>query len=211
VPFALLRSPAPRGTICITAVGDQIMGMPLHKLTLSDFLDWENNQVEKHEFYRGEVSMMVGARRSHGRVVLNLATRLSMHLAGTRCQVFTEGMKVQIADDTLFYPDVFITCDAADLRTDMIFRAPVLVVEVLSPSTAGYDLGEKFAHYRRLASLKEYLLVDPESRRVEAFRRNEQNQWVLHDMTDSDTLHVACVDARLPLAQVFDGVTPDEE
>lgn len=186
------------------------MGMPLRKLTLNDFLDWENAQVERHEFDRGEVFAMVGARRSHGRVVLNLATRLSLHLAGSRCQVFTEGMKVQIADDTIFYPDVFITCDPADLRTDMIFRAPLLVVEVLSPGTAGYDLGQKFAQYRRLASLKEYLLVDPETRRVEAFRRNDQNQWVLHDMTDGETLHVACVDARITLAQLFDGVTPEE-
>jgi Uma2 family endonuclease len=156
------------------------------------------------------VFMMVGGRRTHGTVIANLARHLGNHLAGTKCRVFSESMKVQIADDTLFYPDVFITCDAADLRTDMIFRAPVLVVEVLSPSTAGYDLGEKFAHYRRLASLKEYLLVDPDTRRVEAFRRNDQDQWVLHDMTDGDTLHVACVEARIPLAQLFDGVTPEE-
>jgi Uma2 family endonuclease len=186
------------------------MGMPLQKMSLQEFLGWENNQAERHEFLRGEVFAMVGARRTHGRVVLNIATRLALHLAGTRCQVFSEGMKVQIADDTIFYPDIFVTCDAADLRTEMVFRAPVLVVEVLSPGTVAYDRGQKFSLYRRLASLKEYLLVDPDTRRVEAFRRNEQDQWVLHDMSEGDVLEVACLEAKVTMAQVFDGVTPEE-
>lgn len=186
------------------------MGMPLHKLTLEAFLDWENSQGERHEFHRGEVFLMVGGRRTHGTVISNLARHLGNHLVGSKCRVFIEGMKVQIADDTIFYPDVFVTCDATDLRTDMIFRSPVLVVEVLSPGTAAYDLGQKFALYRRLTSLKEYLLVDPDTRRVEAFRRNEQNQWVLHDMSESDTLEVACLNAQIAMAQVFDGVTPEE-
>jgi Uma2 family endonuclease len=184
------------------------MGMPLQKMSLEEFLGWENLQAERHEFHRGEVFLMVGARRTHGRVVLNLATRLSLHLADTRCQVFSEGMKVQIADDTIFYPDVFVTCDAEDLRTDMIFRSPILVVEVLSPSTVAYDRSQKFALYRRLASLKEYLLIDPDTRRVEAFRRNDQDLWVLHDMSESESLEVACLEARVPMNQVFDGVDP---
>ncbi len=78
-----------------------------------------------------------------------------------------EGMKVQIADDTVLYPDVFVTCDKADLATDRIFTAPTLVIEVLSPSTQGYDRSQKFALYRRIPALQEYILVDPDTRRVE--------------------------------------------
>jgi Uma2 family endonuclease len=185
------------------------MGMPLKTMSLDEFIAWENEQTGRNEFHRGEVFAMVGGRRTHGRVVVNIATRLSLALSGTPCQVFSESMKVQIADDTILYPDIFVTCDADDLRTEMVFRAPTLVVEVLSPTTQSYDRSQKFALYRRLASLKEYLLVDPDSRRVEAFRRSESDQWVLHDMSDGDTLQVASLAATLPMAQVFEGVDVD--
>lgn len=177
-------------------------------LTLEAYLAWENEQPEKHEFHRGEVFAMVGGRRSHGRVMLNLARRVAEGLDGTACQVFADSMKLQIGEDTVLYPDVFVTCDRADLATDQIFRSPTVVFEVLSPSTQSYDRSAKFALYRRIAALKEYVLVDPESRRVEAFRRNPQDQWVLCDMSDEATLEVASLQLRIAMADVFDGVDP---
>ena len=96
--------------------------------------------------------------------------------------------------------------DEADLATDRIFTAPTLVVEVLSPSTQAYDRSQKFALYRRIPALMEYILVDPDTRRVEAFRRNADDQWVLHDMSDGDVLEAASVGARIALADVFAGV-----
>ena len=181
------------------------------KLTLEAYLAWENEQPEKHEFHRGEVFAMVGGRRAHGRVVSNLNRRLSEALDGSPCQVFTESMKVQIADDTVLYPDVFVTCNNADLATEMIFRSPTLVVEVLSPSTQAYDRSQKFALYRRIPALKEYIVVDPDTRRVEAFRRNAQDEWVLHDMSDGETMDAASVGCRVALPDVFDGIDPPAE
>ena len=176
------------------------------RLTLEAFLAWENEQPEKHEFHRGEVFAMGGARRAHGRTVSNLNRRLSEALDPSPCQVFAETMKVQIGDDTVLYPDIFVTCDTADLRTDLIFRAPTLVIEVLSPSTQAYARRAKFALYRRIPALQEYILVDPDpdTRRVEAFRRGADNLWVLHDMSETDTLVAASVDARVAMADVFD-------
>jgi Uma2 family endonuclease len=176
------------------------------KLSLQDYLAWEEQQPERHEFYRGEVFAIVGAKRVHGRVVNNLGAELRQALKGTPCQVFHEGMKLQVADDAVLYPDLFVTCDPADLATEQIFRAPVLVVEVLSPSTQGHDRSRKFALYRRLASLREYLLVDPDTRRVEAFRRTADDKWVLHDMSEADTLEVACLSIRVAMAEVFAGI-----
>ena len=178
------------------------------KLTLEAFLAWENEQPEKHEFHRGEVFAMVGARRAHGRTVINLIRRLSEALDLSPCQVFAETMKVQIGDDTVLYPDLFVTCDRADLATEIIFRAPILVIEVLSPSTQAYDRSAKFALYRRIPALQEYILVDPDTRRVEAFRRGADNLWVLHDMSEADTLVAASVDVRVAMADVFDGIDP---
>ncbi len=184
------------------------MGLPLQLMSLTAFLEWENAHADKHEYHRGEVFLMVGGRREHGRVVANLVRQLGNRIEGSPCQVFAEGMKVQIGEDTILYPDVFVTCDQADLATDMIFRAPKLVIEVLSPSTQAYDRSQKFALYRRLDSLQEYVLIDPDNRRVEAFRRNDQNQWVLDDMSLNETLALPCVKGHISMSQVFDGIDP---
>lgn len=184
------------------------MALAQTRMTLDEFIAWENTQPERHEFFRGEVFAMVGGRRTHGRVISNLVRRLGNLLDGTPCQVFAESMKLQVADDTLLYPDVFVTCDRADLATDMVFRAPTLVIEVLSPSTQGYDRSGKFALYRRLPSLQEYLLVDPETRRVEGFQRKPSGEWVFVDMSEGGPLASQSLGLEIPLAQVFDGVEP---
>jgi Uma2 family endonuclease len=176
------------------------------KLSLEAYMAWEELQPERHEFYRGEVFAMVGAKRIHGRVVNNLAAELRQALKGSPCQVFHEGMKLQVVDDAVLYPDLFVTCDKDDLATEQVFRAPMLVIEVLSPSTQGYDRSQKFALYRRLKSLREYVLVDPESRRVEAFRRSADDAWVLHDMSESDSLHLAGLEISVTMGEVFAGL-----
>ena len=181
------------------------------KLTLQAYLDWENAQEERHEFVQGSVFAMTGGRRTHGRVLLNLASHLANALAGTPCQVFVDSMKVQAAEDTVLYPDVFVTCDAADLATDQIFRAPTLIIEVLSPSTQAYDRSQKFALYRRISALMEYVLVDPDTRRVEAFRRNAAGEWVLHDMSDDDAFVATSLDLSIAMTDVFAGIDPPPE
>ena len=184
------------------------MGSPLPKLTFEAYLAWESEQPEKYEFHRGEIFAMVGGRRVHGVVVSNLSRLLGNELQGSPCRVFSEGMKVQPADDTILYPDVFVTCDPGDLRTEMIFQAPKLVIEVLSPSTQAYDRSHKFALYRRMASLQEYALVDPDTRRIEVFRIGGNGLWVLHDMSELPVLTLASVACDVKMADVFDGVEP---
>ena len=181
-------------------------GIPATKLTLAEYIEWENAQPDKNEFVRGEVFAMDGERRIHGRVVSNLACLLASHLTGSACQVFAQTMKLQVAGNSILYPDIFVTCDPEDLRTDQIFHAPLVVVEVLSPSTHAYDRSLKFALYRGVASLREYVLIDPESRQVEAFRVGADGLWVLHEMTGQPSLSVPAIDATIPMAEVFAGV-----
>ena len=182
------------------------MGMPIQKLTLAEYIEWENAQLERNEFVRGEVFAMVGGRRIHGRVVGNLVRAFANRLEGSPCQVFAESMKLQVAGDTILYPDVFVTCDRDDLRTDQIFFSPIVVVEVLSPSTQAYDRGLKFSLYRSVPSLREYVLIDPDSRQVEAFRVGADGLWVLHDMSGQPALAVPAIDAIIPMHEVFAGV-----
>lgn len=184
------------------------MGRPLEKLTLQAFLEWEETQETKNEFYRGEVFAMVGARRSHGRVVGNLVRHVGNALDGTPCQVFHEGMKVQIAEVAILYPDVFVTCDPADLATESVFRSPKLVVEVLSPSTEDYDRSGKFALYRGLMSMSEYVLINPETRRVESFVRDGAGNFVFHDWSDAPALRLESIGLEVDIAALFAGLMP---
>ena len=182
------------------------MALPAQKLLLVDFLVWENTQAGRNEFYRGEVFAMVGARRVHGLIGGNLFATLKSHLKGSPCRAFVADMKVQVADDALFYPDVFVTCDTQDLKTELVFRQPKLIVEVLSPGTEAFDRGLKFAAYRQIDALQEYLLIDPDTRRVEVYRRNERRSFELHDQTGHPQLQLTSVDLLMPMAEVFDGV-----
>ena len=181
------------------------MGLPISKMTLAEFLAWESGQTERHEFYRGEIFAMVGGTARHNRVILNLAAQISAHLDGTPCQVFAETMKVRLADEGVLYPDVMVTCGKAQAGDEQTITDPKLIIEVLSPSTKGYDKRDKFVLYRSLASLREYVLIDPSSREVEVFTMTEAG-WLLTDQTSASDLVLASVGCRLPMELVFKGV-----
>jgi len=182
------------------------MGVPLHKMSLGEYLAWEANQPDRNEFWRGEVFAMVGGKRGHGRVVANLMRHLGNHLDDSPCQAFSENMKVQVADEAVLYPDVFVTCDREFSAGQAVFTAPLLIIEVLSPSTQAYDRSQKFAIYRRLASLREYALIDPDTRRVEVFRLGDDGLWNLLDMSDGPTLTLASVEAHIAMGDLFKGM-----
>ena len=150
--------------------------MPQQKMGLAEFLAWEEIQPERHEFYGGETYAMVGGTARHNRVILNLASRIGDHLSGTQCQVFAENMQVQIGNGVL-YPDVVVGCGKADAGDEQTVTNPTLIMEVLSPSTKGYDKREKFILYRTLASLREYALIDPVKRELEVFTLVQGGVW----------------------------------
>jgi Uma2 family endonuclease len=175
--------------------------------SFEDYLAYESEQPEKHEFVRGEIFAMAGARRAHVTVSLNLASAFKTHLRGTPCRTYMADMKVRVeAADCGFYPDVMVSCDARDHAADLYLSHPILVVEVLSDSTAAYDRGNKFADYRKLPSLQEYVIVDIDSRRVECFRRNADKHWVLFDFEGDGECEFASIGFSMPLAAVFEDV-----
>ena len=181
------------------------MGVPLAKKTLAEFLAWEEHQPERHEFFRGETFAMVGGTARHNRVIMNLGSSIAAHLDGTGCQVFAESMKVQISEGIL-YPEVVVTCGKAEAGDEQIVTDPKLIIEVLSPSTKGYDQRDKFILYRSLASLRESALIDPSDRRVEVFTLADAGAWMLVDQTQADALTLCSIGLRLPRAAVFKGV-----
>ena len=158
---------------------------------------------------RGEVFAMVGGRRVHNILAGNVFATLKQQLKGSPCFAFIENAKLQTAAGDIFYPDVFVTCDAQDLRTEQIFKTPTLIVEVLSPSTQAYDRGLKFTLYRSLASLREYALVDPDTREVQLFRRGADGLFTLHDLTGAAQVEFASIGCVVTADDLFEGIVPD--
>lgn len=172
-----------------------------HKgMTADEFLAWDEHQTLRHEFVRGELFAMAGGDDRNNTLALNLVVALRPHLRGTPCRVYANDVKLRVdLADCYFYPDLMVTCSGLDAANRLIKREPKLVVEVLSPSTAAYDRGGKFADYRMLPTLQEYLLVDIDSRRCDLFRKRESDGlWVLHPFDGDQTLHLASVDLHIP-------------
>ncbi len=180
-----------------------------HTMSASEFLTWDATVTERHEFVAGEVFAMAGAEDRHVTVALNVAMALRQHLSGTPCRTYMSDMKLHVAAAaSYFYPDVMVTCNEADHTSPLIKSAPVLVVEVLSPGTAAYDRGEKFAHYRRVESLQEYMLVDIDTRRTDVYRKGTDGLWVLHPLDAGHTVHLASVALEIPADVLFAEVEP---
>jgi Uma2 family endonuclease len=165
------------------------------------FLAWEAGQALRHELVDGEVYAMAGAEERHVTVAGNAYMALRQALAGTPCRTFLTDMKLRpLGADDFFYPDVFVTCAEADRALAQFKREPALIVEVLSPATAAYDRGEKFARYRRMASVREVVFVDVDTRRIDVHRRGADGLVVLHAFEPGEDVVLASVGATLAAA-----------
>lgn len=180
------------------------------RMSAAEFLAWDAGQALKHEFLAGEVFAMAGGEDRNVTVAGNLYIALRQHLRGSPCRVYTSDVKLQVeAADSFFYPDLMVTCSAADAADRLIKREPVLVVEVLSASTAAYDRGDKFAAYRQLPSLVEYLLVDVDTRRCDLFRKGAHDGlWVLHPSDAGAGVRLASVDLAVSAQALWAELEP---
>jgi Uma2 family endonuclease len=189
------------------------MALPQPKTPFSadDFLAWDATQTERHEFVDGEVFAMAGGEDRHASVSLAVASSLRSHLKGSRCRVYMNDVKLQVAAaNAFFYPDVFVTCSERDAANRLVKQEPLLVVEVLSPSTAAYDRGDKFASYRLCPTLAEYAVIDIDRRAVDLFRKNTEGLWVLHPLAGDATLTLTSVDHALALGELFADLEGDD-
>ncbi|HAJ58273.1 MAG TPA: hypothetical protein DCP31_02535 [Cyanobacteria bacterium UBA8543] len=176
-------------------------------LTPQDYLDWEEQQSIKYEYIDGEVFAMTGGTIPHNDLAVNLTTALKNHLRGKGCKVSMADAKVGVSERGPFhYPDVMVTCDERDRRAIRVIYYPCLIVEVLSPSTEAKDRGKKFQNYRRISTLKEYVLISSEQKVIECFRLNEKGVWELYTYSEGDELELISVDFRCPIELVYEDV-----
>lgn len=172
-----------------------------------DYLEGEKISPIKHEYRQGEIYAMAGASDAHITIAGNLFALLRNHVRGSGCRVYMAEMKARIEQANIFYyPDVMVTCDERDRTPDDFKRYPCLIVEVLSPTTAAFDRGEKFADYRTLETLQEYVLLNQERVSVECFRRNAEGRWVLYPYGGGEEVHLASVDFRCAIATLYEDV-----
>ncbi len=150
------------------------------KLNIGQYLEMENVATEKHEYYHGEIFAMSGAKSPHIVFCKNLMISTGTKLKGKPCQPYGSDARIYIEKNTLFtYPDITIICgERKSLNDDDLnFLNPTIIFEVLSPSTANYDRGIKFMRYRDIPTLKEYIVIDSESIKVEAWHINAHGNW----------------------------------
>ena len=174
--------------------------------TPEEYLALERKATFKNEYLNGEILAMSGASLAHTRITLDIATELNNQLRGGTCEVITNDMRVKTGPKgAYFYPDIVVFCGEPQVE-DNVFDTllnPILVVEVLSPSTEAFDRGEKFRHYQELASLREYLLVSQDRVRVEHYRLTK-TQWVQTEFhTPADVLSLVSIDCKLPLQDIY--------
>jgi Uma2 family endonuclease len=179
-------------------------------LTPRQYLEIERQADHKSEYFAGEIFAMVGASREHNLLATNVTRDLSEQLKERDCEVYAADMRVKVDVTGLYtYPDIVVACDEPQFDDEAVdtLLNPTVLIEVLSDSTEAYDRGKKFAHYRKLKSLREYLLIAQDRCHVEHYVRQADNRWLLSETYEpNDQITLPSINCTLQLAEVYDKV-----
>ena len=177
--------------------------------TVNEYLEMESQADERHEYYKGEIFAMAGARIQHDLVVGNIFYALKLKLKGSPCRPHTSDVRIYIKADSLFtYPDISVICgEPISLNDDnMNVINPVIIFEVLSPGTQNYDRNQKFEFYKNIPTLREYILVDPDTISIEAHYLTKESNWQLKVYNSiDDVLRLYSVLASVELKDIYEG------
>lgn len=186
---------------------------PIQKSYLSaeEYLALERQAETKSEYLEGEMVAMTGGTSGHSLIAVNLAGELRQRLKQRPCKVYFSDLRVRIPHAGIYvYPDVTVVCGESlfeDGHRDILLN-PILIIEVLSPSTESYDRGRKFEYYQALDSLQEYVLVAQGRPRVEHYLRQDGHVWLYTDVSGLDSsVSLTSIGCQVPLAEIYDKVT----
>jgi Uma2 family endonuclease len=177
--------------------------VPLSLLSVEEYIRLELESPVRQEYVCGSVHALAGMTRRHNWISLNIASFLRSAAQGGPCRVSMENVRLHVWQDVQYYPDVMVAC-GPEPEDPYIEDAPCLVVEVLSPSTARTDRGEKLFFYRQMPSLRAYLIVDAERRHVERHWRAADGEWQAGAHTGG-AVAVPCPEVDLPLDAIYAG------
>lgn len=180
------------------------------RYTPQEYLAIERGAEERSEYFDGEIFAMGGASEQHNLIGGNIFASLHFQLKTRPCKVYSSDMRVKVNETGLYtYPDVVALCAPSqfdDHQKDTLIN-PALIIEVLSKSTEGYDRGEKFAHYRKIETLMEYVLIAQNKHHIERYVRQQDNNWLMSETYNvQDTIKLVSIDCSLALAEIYDKV-----
>lgn len=179
----------------------------IKKVSPEEYLELERSAEYKSELINGEIYAMSGTTRKHNKIAGNIFAQLHIFLRNKPCSVYFADLKVKVEKTNMFtYPDIAITCgkeSLADKYKDTLLN-PKCIIEVLSESTEKYDRGDKFAHYQKIESLEEYILVSQNQNKIETFLRQPNGKW-LYELTEDleNELYIHTVEAKIPLKDIY--------
>ena len=158
-------------------------------MSVEEYLRFEETAPIRHEYVDGEIFEMTGGTLAHNTICLNIATLLRSQLKGSPCRAYMEAIKVRIDSvNSFYYPDVLVDCSTYE-KNNVYTKTPILIFEILSRSTAGTDRREKMMAYKRIPSLKTYVLVHQARRSAEVFRR-DGDTWTIQILGATDDLKI---------------------
>lgn len=178
------------------------------RLTVEEYLAWEETNFEKHEYIDGEVRRMAGAARKHNQISMNTGSWLWQQLADSDCLILSSDMRAKVGDTRYVYPDLSVVCGEAQFARDneMELVNPVLVIEVTSPSTMDIDRDEKMVLYFEVPSIQAYLIIDQHRVCAELSLRADAG-WRTTSYEDlDDVVPLAVLNCKLPMKQVYRGI-----
>ena len=183
---------------------------PRTTYTVAEYLAFERASETKHEYVAGELYAMAGAKEAHNLIVGNSLSWLRPQLRGSGCRIYASDMRVKVDALGIYtYPDLVVACGTPQLEdsgSDTLLN-PVLLAEVLSPSTAAYDRGLKFRRYQLIPTFAEYLLIAQDRPLVELRQCQPDGEWTsVTYATLADTLTLTTISATLPLAAIYEDV-----
>jgi Uma2 family endonuclease len=179
---------------------------PRRTLTPAEYLTAERSSPQKHEYHDGEMFAMAGASEAHNLIVANVVGELRAALRQRPCKVYPSDMRVRIPATGLYtYPDASVVCQKAqfeDEQADTLLN-PQVIFEVLSDSTEDYDRGTKFKNYRRLPSLRDYVLVSQGEILVEHFIRQPDGSWLLREHHLGERVELASIGCAISVEELY--------
>jgi Uma2 family endonuclease len=185
-----------------------LMALPHNpSMSVEEYLQLDRSSLEtRYEYIDGYVTMLAGGTLDHATIGANIISILRRSLRGSSCRVFTSDARVRISRTRFVYPDASVSCDEQDRGQSDNVQSPRLVVEVLSPSTEGYDRGRKFGFYRECPTIQEYLLIDAQRPMLEVYRRERHDLWLLRAYRLDEEVELTNLGVRFPVSAVYEDV-----
>jgi len=174
------------------------------KISVEDYLEGEKISPVKYEFIYGEVYAMAGTSDNHNRIVNEIVARLVFHLRDSRCEPFSGEIKVRVSPNVYYYPDVLVSCEESP-ENPYFRNEPILIVEVLSPSTQVIDRREKLLFYQQMPSVQEYAVIEQEKMHVEIHRRQPDGRWITYyfNQNAEEEVEFQSVELIMTLGEIY--------